>query len=155
RASGHDVKHLVRCICNSQAYQRSSRALPDNENDRELFSHMAVKPFTPEVFYDSLVVVTGASRGRPATRAKKTGGQRKEPAPVAKGRGVGSRDEFIGHFRTLGDSADAGEFTHGIPQFLRRMNAPEFNAGAPLVEQLRATDASKERAVESLYLATL
>src|SRR5262249_31226638 len=47
RASGHDVKHLVRCICNSQAYQRRSRALPDNENDRELFSHMAVKPFTP------------------------------------------------------------------------------------------------------------
>src|SRR5262249_4422152 len=54
RRSNHDIKHVTRCLCNSQAYQRTSRPLPGNESDSELFSHMAVKVLSPEVFYDSL-----------------------------------------------------------------------------------------------------
>src|SRR5581483_5086807 len=42
--SGFDVKHLVRCVCNSRAYHRTSRPAAGNEADAELFSRMAVKP---------------------------------------------------------------------------------------------------------------
>src|SRR5262249_42719529 len=68
--------------------------------------------------------------------------------------GLGSRDAFVNHFRTQADS-DTNEFTQGIPQFLRRLNAAEFNSGAPLVDRLAASGASNDSAVESLYLSTL
>jgi len=35
-ASGFDHKHLARCICNSKAYQRTSRPVGGNEEDRRL-----------------------------------------------------------------------------------------------------------------------
>src|SRR5205807_309050 len=52
-ASEFDIKHLIRCVCNSRAYQRSSRPASGNEKDGELFSRMAVKPIEPEALYDS------------------------------------------------------------------------------------------------------
>jgi hypothetical protein len=136
KASGHDVKHLVRCICNSQAYQRMSRPLSENEGDTELFSHMAVKPLAPEALFDSLLLVIN-----PMARTGKEGG-------------FGSRDEFVMHFRTQGDG-EAGEFTHGIPQFLRRLNGAAFNGGGPLVGLVARGGADKDEALDSLYLATL
>ena len=39
-ASGFDQKHLIRCICLSKTYQRSSRVLPENKvDDRPLQPH--------------------------------------------------------------------------------------------------------------------
>ncbi len=75
RSSGHDLKHLLRCICNSQAYQRTSRPLPANAADHKLFSHMVIKPLSPEAFYDSLSLVTGASMPKDGM---------KKPGPVNK-----------------------------------------------------------------------
>ena len=41
-ASGFDQKHLIRCICLSQTYQRSSRVPPENKvDDRSLQPHAA------------------------------------------------------------------------------------------------------------------
>src|SRR5262249_1448060 len=53
-ASGFDVKNLIRAICNSQAYQRTSKPQGDNEDDNVLFSHMNVKVMSPEQLFDSL-----------------------------------------------------------------------------------------------------
>lgn len=144
RASGHDWKHLIRCVCNSQAYQRTSRPLPENEADKELFSHMTVKVMSPGVFYDALSAamatdpVAGPKTGRPGTKAN-----------------LESRDQFVSFFSTQGDDAEAGEFGHGIPQFLQLMNAPQFNRGAPVVDRLARAGASREQVIEGLYLATL
>ena len=41
--SGFDLKHLVRGICASKAYQRSSKPVPGAEHDPKLFATMAVK----------------------------------------------------------------------------------------------------------------
>ena len=54
KASGHDLKHLIRILCNTQAYQRTSRPAPGNENDEKLCSHMRVKVMSPSVLYDAL-----------------------------------------------------------------------------------------------------
>ena len=53
---GLDLKHLARCICNSQAYQRSSVPLSGNKDDEELYSHMQLRMLTADMLYDSLTV---------------------------------------------------------------------------------------------------
>lgn len=56
-ASNYDVKHLLRCICLSDAYQRTSRSEGQPKGDDPLVSRMAVKPLSPEMLYDSLAVL--------------------------------------------------------------------------------------------------
>ena len=63
--SGYDVKQLIRWIMASQAYQLSSIKNKGNEKDEALFSHMQLKPMTPEQLFDSLLTAT--SRIEPAT----------------------------------------------------------------------------------------
>ena len=67
---------------------------------------------------------------------------------------VNPRDEFVNFFRGQG-GAETGEFAHGIPQFLRRMNGGVFNAPAPLIDRLVKGGAARETAIETLFLATL
>src|SRR5262249_42880356 len=140
--SEFDVKHLYRCVCNSNAYQRSSRALPGNEKDALLLSKMAVKPIGPEAIYNSIETVLGENKN--ASGGGKAGGNKPagtKPAGTKPAAGkpaspaVSPRDEFVNFFRGQG-GAEPGEFAHGIPQFLRRMNGAQFNAGAPMIERL-------------------
>ena len=62
------MKQLIRWVCNSRAYQLTSRFNQTNGNDDPeaghppLFSRVYVKPMTVEQLYDSLQVAT---RGRP------------------------------------------------------------------------------------------
>jgi hypothetical protein len=167
-ASEFDVKHLFRCICNGAAYQRSSRPSPGNEDDAALLSHMAVKPVSPEALYDSLEVVYALSKtfpsGKPtgikpvgvkADPPKPDGGKTVKPAVGKSPPGPAeARDAFVKYFRGQG-GANATELGHGIPQFLRRMNGEQFNATSPLVQRLAAENAPPERAIETLFLATL
>ncbi|MBX6312955.1 MAG: DUF1553 domain-containing protein [Isosphaeraceae bacterium] len=60
KASGYDIKTLIRWITSSRAYNLSSAATKENEKDETLFSHMAIKPMTPEQLFDSLLVATQA-----------------------------------------------------------------------------------------------
>ena len=67
KQSDYDLKHLVRCITGSRAYQRSSKPVTGNESDDRLFSHMTVKPLDSYVLIDSLAVAlrrTGPDKGR-------------------------------------------------------------------------------------------
>ncbi len=146
RNSGYDVKHLLRCITLSRAYQRGSQPLPANEKDRELFSHMAVKVLSPEAFFDSLTVVMAIDKS-----AKQPPGKVKSSLPLT----PEYRQQFIRFFRAQGESADETAFSHGIPQFLKRLNGEPFNGGAPLIGQLMVAGAGPEQVIEALYLATL
>ncbi|MCE9531596.1 MAG: DUF1549 and DUF1553 domain-containing protein [Planctomycetes bacterium] len=56
-ASDYDLKHLLRCLCLSQAYQRTSRTTVDARTPDKLVSRMTIKPFSPETLYDSLAVI--------------------------------------------------------------------------------------------------
>ena len=74
KESGYDSKALIRWIMNSEAYNLTSASTKDNEKDETLFSHMNLKPMTPEQLFDSLIVATaahkaGGARGpEPSTR---------------------------------------------------------------------------------------
>jgi hypothetical protein len=107
RDSGYDVKALVRSIISSRTYNLSSVTIKGNEKDDGLFSHMALKPMTPEQLFESLLT---------ATSAHTAGG----------GNGSGARRDawlrqFIFAFAT--DEGDEGTSFQGtIPQALMMMN---------------------------------
>lgn len=71
--SGFDLKALVRLICQSETYQRSSDPLSENLEDRRSYSRFYPKRLTAEVLLDSVDAVTATStrfQGMPAgTRA--------------------------------------------------------------------------------------
>lgn len=140
-ASGHDLKHLIRALTNSQVYQRSSRALPDNAQDKELLSHMALKPLRPEVLFDSLQVVNKGSGYGPAPATPKDAG------------GLTPRETFARFFGNQEWSNDPSELVYGIPHYLRLMNVAD--GGTVLPKLLTQGGDDSKKVIELLYLSAL
>jgi len=146
-ASGFDLKHLIRGICASKTYQRTSRPLPGNDVDTTLFSHMNVKVMSPEMLFDCLTSAMGTELARDTTAPRKAAGN--------KG-GGGTRAQFVAFFNTGDENTESTEFTHGIPQALRLMNSPQFNRGGPVVaEVMKKFAGDKAKIIEALYLSAL
>jgi hypothetical protein len=59
--SGYDLKSLVRLICQSETYSRSSDALPENIEDRRSYSRFYPKRMTAEVLLDAVDTVTATT----------------------------------------------------------------------------------------------
>lgn len=146
-ASGFDQKHLIRCICASKTYQRTSGVLPNNKDDEKLYSHMKTKVMSADMLFDSLAIVLGHSIGEaPAT--KKEGGPKKG--------GGGPREAFRKFFHAEADD-DSGvveDYSHGVPQVLRLMNSGQTNrSNAVIATAMKAGE--PEKVIESLYLTVL
>lgn len=146
-AASFDLKHLIRVICATRAYQRTSRPLPENEQDVELFSHMAVKLLRPETLYDSLSTVLYPSGGKGGKG--KNGFARPQPLPNV------TRDEFVRFFGTMAYGQTGSTVNQGIPQFLRLLNGPLLNDGATRLDRLLPADGTPAQSIETLYLAAL
>lgn len=149
QASGYDLKHLVRCICATTTYQRSSRRGTNAAENDVAYSRMKLKVMSPESLYDSLILATGMKEiaiQTTATAGSGTGGAKK--AGNAK-----ARDKFLQFFNTRDIDTLPVDFTHGIPQALSLMNDPVFNRGTPQLEAFAKLP--QEQAIESLFLATL
>jgi hypothetical protein len=131
KTSGFDQKHLIRAICNSQTYQRTSRPLPQNAEDRELYSHVALKLLSPDQTIDALATASG----RMPTVGK-------------------NRDQQTAPFVTREPDGDPTVFSHGIPQLLLQMNGSGAGSQPPILGKL-TQQKSKEQAVTAMYLAAL
>ena len=151
KESGYDTKALIRWIMNSEAYSLTSASTKDNEKDETLFSHMNLKPMTPEQLFDSLIV---------ATAAHKAGGGEDQ------GR---RRDAWLGQF-VIAFANDEGEeslnFQGTIPQALMMMNGELMEKAvggrsgsflADLLERgrLQAKGSIEGYVVNNIYLAAL
>ncbi|HTU19216.1 MAG TPA: DUF1549 and DUF1553 domain-containing protein [Gemmataceae bacterium] len=145
-ASGFDVKHLFRAVCNSETYQRTSKPVAGNRDaGPELFSHMAVKVLTPEQLFDSLAQILGSPN--------QNNRQRRKGAAAARQRNITPRTQFVAFFK--GDeNADPTEYQAGIPQVLRLMNSPQLN-NASMLAPLLNSGKTADQVIEHLYLATL
>jgi hypothetical protein len=70
---GFNIKHLIRTIMNSAAYQRSSKPNETNKNDERYYSRYVIKRLPAEAMLDAISQVTGVATefpGQPAgTRA--------------------------------------------------------------------------------------
>jgi hypothetical protein len=147
--SGFDIKHMIRGICNSQAYQRTSKPVGDNRDDRTLYSHQSIKVLTGEQLFDSLTAILGTLGGKDNPMRK---------AALPKGGPQGPRDQFAAFF--LGtDNAKPTDYEAGIPQALRLMNSPLMASARLTNVAARAGEISSsttpEKAIEKLYLTTL
>jgi hypothetical protein len=60
-AHKYDIKHLIRIICNSRAYQLSSDATKENMADTTFYSHYTIKRLPAEVMLDALNAATGTT----------------------------------------------------------------------------------------------
>jgi hypothetical protein len=141
--SGFDVKYLVRAICNTQAYQRSSTPAGESADSESPYASMMIKPMTPEQLYDSLVTILGVP-----DRAKKGEGKKgKRPPPT-------SRAGFVEFFRP-GEGADPTEYPAGIPQVLRLMNSEWMAKTSAFVNRSVKPDQPAARNIEVLFLATV
>jgi len=61
RHSGFDLRHMIRLICNSRAYQLDSRAEAGDSRRRALFAVRPIKPLLPEQLYASACTASGAA----------------------------------------------------------------------------------------------
>lgn len=148
-ASGFDLRHLIRCICLTETYQRTSQPTSENEKDVALFSHMAVKVMTPEMLYDSLCVALEvpdiAAPNEPKLKAVDS-----ESGPQS------VRARFVRFYRGISSSEDRTDYTFGVPQALRLMNQPNFKDGGKIVARLtKEGSPESNRILDTLFLNTL
>jgi len=151
-ASGYDCKQLIRWICLSDAYQRSSRFGKSNEQDNPetgaspLFSRVYVKGMTAEQLYDSLLVATGADK-----------------TPLATGDHDRRRHEWLQQFVHAFQTDENDEsitFESSITQALLMMNsdltqqALSTDRGTFLEKLVNSRDPEAEK-IRRLCLATL
>jgi hypothetical protein len=143
--SKFDLKHLIRCLCLSKAYQRTSIILEEDRHEASSYDRMPVKMLPPGVLYDSLKRATGwpeLKLGLPERKTKLSVLTTFTP-----------REVFVDFFRSSqGMEADPLENDHGIPQALKLMNADQLNQVAPLVRQIAESASGPEDAIERLYL---
>jgi hypothetical protein len=149
QASHYDIKALIRWIMNSQPYHVSSVITKANEKDETLFSHMALKPLSPEQLFDSLLTATAAHQAGGADNSEK------------------QRDAWLKQFifTFANDEGEEGSTFQGtIPQALMMMNGEliaKAVGGKPgsfladLLERANASRSPVDYMVNNLYLAAL
>jgi hypothetical protein len=74
-ARGYDVKHLVRTVMTSAAYQRSSNPLPENRADDRFYSRYLIRRLPAEVALDAYSQVTKVPTAFSKIQVGTTGGQ--------------------------------------------------------------------------------
>lgn len=150
-ASGFDVKALIRRIMSTRAYNLTSVMTASNDQDDTLFSHMALKPMSPEQLFESLLV---------ATAAHKAGGERDSDE-----RRERWLRQFVFNFAN-DETLEGSSFQGTIPQALMMMNGDlmdEAVSGKPgsflarLLEeaQLRGGGNPEGYVITRIYVAAL
>jgi hypothetical protein len=147
-ANGYDLRHLVRAICATEAYQLSARVKSDSATEPALWSSYPLKQLDIEVLLDVIVQAADAEA---------------HLDKLAKGNFELVRNAFIRQFVTqmgTDDMAEATAFEETVPLALMLLNGALTNgttrmtAGLGLDKILKSTSNDKER-IEKLYLHAL
>lgn len=152
-ASHFDLKHLIRGITLSEAYQRSSRVAGGNDarEAEGLFVRMMPKVLTPEQLHDALCVALELSDLTPPPDPKNPP---KKPNPKAPPP-PSPRSVFLSFLRGPGEADEPTELKLGVPHALRLMNQSNFNTGGALVERLMADGGATENVLNGIFLNVL
>jgi hypothetical protein len=135
--SGFDLSFLIRAICLSQAYQRTSARTHPSQDRARPAARMTVKALTGEQFFDSLALATGYREDQDRGAARR---------------------QFLTRFALAGS---VGEPETSVQQALTLLNG-RFIAWATdpercptLIAITRAPWLNTAQRIEALYLATL
>ena len=115
---GYDLKHLMRTILNTDAYQRTSKTNKSNKDDNRFFSHAYIKPLSAEQFFYSMLEATGFERLQ----------KRRD-----KSRLESMKRDYLSRFLYLLDNGEMEEieaFNGTVPQALMMINGPLVNDSA-------------------------
>ena len=142
--SRYDLKNLLRVLCSTQAYSRTSQIDPANKPAPDQFAAMAVKVQSAEQLYDSL------------SRCLSQTEQEYSPFP-----GVSMdnrRQQFL--TRMVSRTTDKTEYDRGLQQALLMMNGGDVSEAtdlerSSLLSSLEAPFLEDDQRIEILYLATL
>ena len=150
---GYDLKHVMRLILTSRAYQLSSETLAGNETDRRFHSHYYARRLPAEVMLDAVSAATNVPDRFPGYPLGTRAVQLPEP-------GVGS------YFLTLFGRSDRvtacacernGEVT--LPQLLHLSNGDDvqskIRSGDGRLAGLLAAKADEAKVGEDLFSATV
>ncbi|MBM83202.1 MAG: hypothetical protein CMJ78_21790 [Planctomycetaceae bacterium] len=152
-ASNYDIKHLYRCLCRSNAYQRSTRVSPGIDQPARdalttAFGRMPMRLLNADMLYESLKQVYADSKLDLRTSSKDS----------SVGMAAPVRDQWLEFHRRFGTNEDdATDFTHGVATMLTMINHPRLLAGSSALDKyLQANkEHSPQQVVEWLYLSTL
>jgi len=144
--SKFDLKRLIRVVCNTRAYQRTSRPLPGNANDDKFYSRMPVKVVGARQLLDSLATATGYQEK-----------EREVPKmPLPKAKGVAGPVTLVRFFDTREYDDDLTEYAYGVPQVLRLMNTNLTNRTSEAAKRIiKAAEGKRAAVIEDLYLTAL
>ena len=120
-ASGYQIRHVLKLIGTSAAYNRSERILPENKADDRFYSHALIRPLKPEVLADALAAVTGVSTQygeQPVGTLAVTLVDPKTPSPALDVLGRCDREESC-----EGGTGASG----GLPRMLHQFNGGLIN----------------------------
>ncbi len=145
--TGFDLRELYRALAQTRAYQRTSLVEGDQPPRARLFSTMALKPLTPNQFYDSL--------NRSLTR---TAGRNSDDSPASPPGVDPFRQAFLAKVQS--PSATRADYTTGVVQALALINGSETEAASDpargsLLAALEAPIFTNAAQVDTLFLATL
>ncbi len=138
-----DLKFLLRAICNSETYQRSSVSSSQDAPDLDLYAQRLVRAMTPEQLYDSFSTVLQAKDER----------AKGENKAVAKRGPITGRENFLTFFRV--EDPNPLDYQSGIPQALRLMNSPMSNGLNPAIAAILRTPGTPAQVAERIYLTAL
>lgn len=143
--SGFDVQFMLRALCMSETFQRSSAGGTHSPADLRLYARFPVQGLTPDQFFDSLALAAGVEPAKPSETPN---------APVA----VTPRRQFAEAFALNGRITESPTT---IIQALTLMNGNVLGPTATL-ESCRTLTAALEQSggspadrIDALYLATL
>ncbi len=141
-AAKFDIKHLLRGMLLSRAYQRSHVALVENEQDKTLYSHATCKVVAPEAFWECLVLSSGGDPDKGALSG-------------ASATTLGGRGGFLKLFDTDEMDGAPSDYTQGIPQVLTLLNDSAMHKPNRLVEQAVREKGEPDEIATRLYMAVL
>jgi hypothetical protein len=151
---GFDMRHLMRAIVNSRAYQASIATNEWNENDGTNFSHAIPRRMTAEQLMDAVAMATGSRPEFPDVPPDMTASQFPDPH-------IG-KDGFLDVFgRPLRESACECErrSDFSLPQALNLVNGRTISEAVAdpkgRVTKLVLSGKPNQAIVEDLYLAAL
>ena len=137
---GYDVKHLIRLITATRAYNASSVRVKGAEKEEGLFNAMQLRPMSPEQLFDSLLTATHAHEAGSGDRSD----QRRENW---------SKQFLFAFGNDEGDEATSFQGT--IPQALMMMNGELMRAalsGKPGSFLAACIEAARHQPQPELYM---
>lgn len=150
--NGYDIRHTLRQIAQSRAYQRSSQPVGINALDDRFYSRQSVRPLPAEVLADAWCDVTGVPESYPETSPGTRAIQLVSPR-------IESRSlDVLGRCLRNGDceSAKANEATTNLATTLHFLNGEILNAKLTTangrLQRLWSSNTSEEKILEEFYL---